>query len=88
MECPKCGERYLQIYGAFAGSQKIDFGEDEDDDLNVVDSEPTDFEWEDHDQAICLECGHAGTAIEFTPSTGDGGPPYDAATATGMYDHD
>ena len=64
MKCPKCGGRYVQIHGTFAGCQYIRFAAT-DEDSEVVDSEPTDFSWEDHDEVVCLDCGHTGTAAEF-----------------------
>jgi hypothetical protein len=35
-----------------------------------------------------VECFGIEHAAKLLLSTGDGGPPYDAATATGMYDRD
>jgi len=62
MRCPKCKETYLQVYGVFAGSEKIEFGGEE---LEVIDSDPGDFAWEDHDHVVCLGCWHEGEVLEF-----------------------
>lgn len=74
MQCPKCKGTYLQIYGSFDGYQKIEFKPEDpvnDGDLLVVDSEPGDFEWDDHDQVCCLDCGHQDSAVNFTAKKED-----------------
>lgn len=62
MKCPQCNGSYLQVHGSFSGWQKIDFTGDG---LEVVDSNPTDFDWLLDNTVECLECGHTGTAEAF-----------------------
>ncbi len=81
MQCPKCEGTYVEVFGSFDGSQKIEFsGEDG---LEVVDTNPTDFTWEDHDMVVCLDCGHEGTAIEFEAED-DPPAPHDACGDQGL----
>ena len=85
MKCPKCGKAYVCVHGTFDGTQKIEF--DEDGDLEVIDSEPTDFTWDDHDTVDCLECGHSGNAIDFEAATRDEtdpSAPHDACADQGL----
>jgi hypothetical protein len=70
MRCPKCGKGYVEIHGTFDGTLKIQFRKDGEE-FTVIDSEPTDFSWDDHDTVVCLECGYTGTVLEFTGEPDD-----------------
>jgi len=65
MKCPKCGGLELKIDVTFAGTVSINCEADSEE-FEVVDSEPTDSEWNDDSGCYCFGCGHRATVKEFS----------------------
>jgi hypothetical protein len=55
MICPHCGNnKNFRVDVTFQGT--VDLAFDAIGEFDVVESEPTDSEWEDHSCVLCLEC--------------------------------
>ena len=63
MTCLKCDNHFVKIHGTFSGTQSIEFHPDGE--LEVIDSDPGDFEWELDTTVECLDCNHTATVREF-----------------------